>query len=415
MTATPTAALDSSSIPRQVLGVAQERSSGLLLVCGSPGSGKSTTLAALSDEITRAQGRQSSDVLLVDEIDGATSLAEAIQRAGEGRLVLAAARVPVPTAVSAIGELVGWPALPGGPTFGERLADHLIGVVCQCLLPRASGDGRVPAFEVLSVRGPIPDWIRRGRLSEIPHFMGVCSARGNLLSMNQSLATLALRGSVTREAALLASPSPEELREMLARADGLLHPERFRASPHPGARRPGPPTVRRAATRPGGGRFVETAFRAFQVVVLLLIAAFFVSRDVFGRLPDERLFRPIAIAILISWAGLVLALLWQRGFRLPRRRQADDFLGLLDALPGARENVPSVLYLLAIPTAIGFGALTLALIGEERFLDDATLAVGGFVGGASVSLVLYDLALKAWVRRRAARRLRSHVHGGKRR
>ena len=415
MTATPTAALDSSSIPRQVLGVAQERSSGLLLVCGPRGSGKSTTLAALSDGITRAQGRPAPDVLLVDEIDDATSLGEAIQRAAEGRLVLAAVRVPVPTAVSALGELVGWPAPPGGPSFGERLADHLIGVVCPCLLPRASGDGCVPAFEVLSVRGPIPGWIRRGRLSEIPRFMGVCPARGNLLSMNESLATLALRASVTREAALRASPSPEELQEMLARADGLLHPERFRASPPPGARRPDPPTVRRVATRADGGRLVRTAFRLFQVVVLLLVAAFFVSRDVFGRLPNERLFRPIAIAIVISWAGLVLALLWQRGFRLPRRRQADDFLGLLDALPGARETLPSVLYLLAIPTAIGFGALTLALIGEERFLDNATLAVGGFVGGASVSLLIYYLALKSWVRKREARRLRLQGQGGKRR
>ena len=200
---------------------------------------------------------------------------------------------------------------------------------------------------------------------------------------------------------------------MLAFADDVMALERPRAERRSGAPPAGPPIARRAPVK-AGGRVLKIAIRTVNVLVVLLMAALLFSRDVLGWLPDEHLFRAIATVILISWAGLVLADLLRRGFRLPRRRQADDLLGLLDVLPGARESLPSVLYVLAVPTAIAFGALTLALIGEERFLDSPALAIGGFVGGASISLVLYYLALKAWVQRRGARRIRSQVRGGRR-
>jgi twitching motility protein PilT len=230
MTATPTAALEALSIPSEVLAVAQERPAGLLVVCGPHDSGKSTTLAALSDWLRRARGGHTtgldSGVLLVDEIGDTTGLDDAVQKAEEGCLVLAAMRAE--TALSALGLLVAHGAPAGSPDFAPRLADVLLGVVCQRLLVRASGNGRVAAFEVLGAVPAIKDWIRRRDLSQVSMFMWCSPSRRSLLPMTQSLLNLVFTRLVSYEVALLASPSPGELQEMLARAEGLMPPHRPR-------------------------------------------------------------------------------------------------------------------------------------------------------------------------------------------
>jgi twitching motility protein PilT len=224
MAEAPTTSPEALNVAREVLDLVLERPAGLLLVCGPHDSGKSTTLAALLDWLTRVLGRHTAGVLLVDETDETTSLDEAIQKAEEGRLVLAAVRAR--TALSALGHLIERKAPVDGPSLAGRLADNLIGIVCQCLLVRASGNERVPAFEVLPVTPAVQYWIRQRSLSEIPGFMEMSSSRKNLRLMNDSLASLVLDGSVTREVALLASPSPEDLTYRLGRAAGLRRTHR---------------------------------------------------------------------------------------------------------------------------------------------------------------------------------------------
>lgn len=205
--------IETLKIPRSLFELLREATSGILLVSGPPGSGKSVTLAALEEWLARLRGGQGLDLLLVDEIDETVSLDELIRKAEEGSLVLVAARAR--TALMALEDLIEQARATRESGVVDRLADNLIGIVSQCLLARASGDGRVPAFEIYPATKVVRTCIREGRLFQIPSCWA--GSRIPFRFMNESLAYLVLDGSISREVALLASPSPEGLIDMLAR------------------------------------------------------------------------------------------------------------------------------------------------------------------------------------------------------
>ena len=75
----------------------------------------------------------------------------------------------------------------------------------------------------------------------------------------------------------------------------------------------------------------------------------------------------------------------------------------LEQLAGAKHSVPSVLYVLAFVASFGCGALTLFAIGEERFLENTALMIGGFMGGAAVSLTVLVFIISRWAQRKYGR------------
>ena len=246
---------------------------GLVLVTGPTGSGKSTTLAALIDEINRTRAdhiitiedpieflhrhkgcvvnqreigpdatsfaealrgalRQDPDVILLGEMRDLETISTALTAAETGHLVFATLHTQ--DAASTIDRVIDvFPAAQQGQ-IRTQLAGTIMGVVAQGLLPTADGQGRVPAIEILLPDDAVRNLIRQGKLEQIYSVMQTNTARG-MQTMEQSLAELVLRRIVTRELALTRSSRAEQLDALLTRA-GMAATE---ASPIGGLRAAG--------------------------------------------------------------------------------------------------------------------------------------------------------------------------------
>ena len=234
-----------------------ERPRGLVLVTGPTGSGKTTTLAALIDRINverhahvltiedpieyvhpskrslvnqreihsdtasfsaalRAALRADPDVVLIGELRDFETIEAALRIAETGHLTLATAHTN--SAHQTINRLIA--AFPDRRQDQARgqLALLLEGVVCQTLLPRADGRGRVTAAEVLNPTPAVRNLIRENKVHQLYSVMQAGRARHGMQTMNQSLAELVGRGSVAAETALAASSLPDELRALISRA-----------------------------------------------------------------------------------------------------------------------------------------------------------------------------------------------------
>lgn len=240
-----------------VVGRWAERPRGLVLVTGPTGSGKTTTLAALIDRINverdahiltiedpieyvhrpkralvnqreihndtasfsaalRAALRADPDVVLIGELRDFETVEAALRIAETGHLTLATAHTN--SAHQTISRLIA--AFPDGRQDQARgqLAMLLEGVVCQTLLPGADGRGRVVAAEVLNPTPAVRNLIRENKVHQLYSVMQAGQARHGMQTMNQSLAALVGRGSVSAETALAASSMPDELRVLVSRA-----------------------------------------------------------------------------------------------------------------------------------------------------------------------------------------------------
>jgi twitching motility protein PilT len=222
-----------------------EKPRGLVLVTGPTGSGKSTTLASILDEINRtrhdhiltiedpieflhrhkgcivnqreigvdavsfAEGlrgalRQDPDVILVGEMRDLETISTAMTAAETGHLVF--------------GTLHTQSAPPEAQEqVRVQIAGTLQGVVTQALLPTADGQGRIPALEILLPDDAVRNLIRQGKVEQIYSVMQTGTAKG-MQTMEQSLAELILRGIVTKDVGLTRSSRPEQLAGLLERA-----------------------------------------------------------------------------------------------------------------------------------------------------------------------------------------------------
>ncbi len=224
-------------LPSGVARLAREER-GLVLVTGATGSGKTTTLAAMIDEINRTRRkhivtiedpieilhpdresivqqrevgldtasfgealrralRQDPDVILIGELRDAETAQTALQAAESGHLVLSTMHTI--DAAETCGRLVEFFAPEKQQVIRSILAGVLRGVVSQRLLP-ALGGGRVAAVEVMVTNARIADLIREGRPEEI----GDALDEGEYFEMQtfaQALIGLVLAGRVDREVA----------------------------------------------------------------------------------------------------------------------------------------------------------------------------------------------------------------------
>src|SRR5256885_7164585 len=222
---------------------------GLVVVTGPTGSGKSTTLAALIDEINRARAehivtiedpiefihrhrrcivnqreigtdatgfgdalraalRQDPDVILLGEMRDLETIGTALTAAETGHLVFGTLHTQ--SAPGTIDRVID--AFPAGQQDQVRiqLAATLEGVVTQALLPTADGQGRVPALEILFPDDAVRNLIRQAKVEQIYSVMQTGTARG-MQTMEQSLAELTLRGVITIDIALSRSSRPDHL------------------------------------------------------------------------------------------------------------------------------------------------------------------------------------------------------------
>jgi twitching motility protein PilT len=233
-----------------------EKPRGLVLVTGPTGSGKSTTLAAIIDEINRNRSehiltiedpieflhrhkrcivnqreigpdavsfaealraalRQDPDVILVGEMRDLETIATALTAAETGHLVFGTLHTQ--SAPSTIDRIIDVFPAEQQEQVRIQIASSLQGVVTQALLPTADGMGRVPALEVLLPDDAVRNLIRQGKVEQIYSVMQTNTNRG-MQTMEQSLADLIQRRVVDFEAGLTRSSRPQQLIGLLERA-----------------------------------------------------------------------------------------------------------------------------------------------------------------------------------------------------
>jgi twitching motility protein PilT len=107
-----------------------------------------------------------------------------------------------------------------------QLSFVLEGILCQSLLPRSSGQGRVLAMEIMVPNSAIRNLIREDKVHQIYSAMQVGQLKYGMQTFNQSLASLVLRRQITSELALSMTSNPDELQEMIERGSAGLQPTR---------------------------------------------------------------------------------------------------------------------------------------------------------------------------------------------
>src|SRR5580704_8628191 len=245
----------------QVLATLADRPRGLVLVTGPTGSGKSTTLAALIDKINaerhahiltiedpieyihqhksclvnqrevhsdtnsfsnalRAALREDPDIVLIGEMRDLETVEAALRIAETGHLTFGTLHTN--SAAQTISRIIA--IFPAGQQSQIRTQLSLVleGIVCQSLLPRADGKGRVVSLEILVPTPAIRNLIRDDKIHQIYGAMQTGQEKLGMQTQNQSLASLYMKRLVTLETALAASSLKDELKEMIDRGVGVV-------------------------------------------------------------------------------------------------------------------------------------------------------------------------------------------------
>jgi twitching motility protein PilT len=259
--------LEELQLPISLAELAQ-KPRGLVLVTGPTGSGKSTTLAAMIDEVNRTRHehiltiedpiefvhrhkscivnqreigvdavgfgealrgalRQDPDVILVGEMRDLETIAIALTAAETGHLVLGTLHTQ--SASSTIDRIIDVFPAEQQEQVRIQIAGALQGVITQSLLPTADGMGRVAALEILLPDDAVRNLVRQGKVEQIYSVMQTNTARG-MQTMEQSLQELVSRRIVSYETALAVTSKPEQLTGLLERA-GFAIPAPVSAAP----------------------------------------------------------------------------------------------------------------------------------------------------------------------------------------
>jgi twitching motility protein PilT len=251
--------IPSETVPLEKLGMPSvirtfaKKPRGLVLVTGPTGSGKSTTLASIINEINetrdehiltiedpieflhnhkkcivnqrelgadaptfalglKAALRQDPDVILVGEMRDLETIATALTAAETGHLVFATLHTQ--DAAQTVDRIVDVFPPDQQQQVRVQLSVSLQGIVTQQLLPTADGTGRTVATEVLVPTPAVRNLIREGKTHQIYSALQT-GAQFGMRTMDPSLSELVRDGKISRELAESRSGTPEELRRLM--------------------------------------------------------------------------------------------------------------------------------------------------------------------------------------------------------
>lgn len=226
---------------------------GVVLVTGETGSGKSTTLAAILDEINRSRPlhiitledpieyvytpqkaiinqrevgmdvedyehglyaalREDPDVILIGEMRSPETIETALVAAETGHLVFST--IHTNSAIDSIDRIVGVFPENKQPQIRLQLSMTLRAVLAQQLVPRAAGRGRAAACELMMVTPPIRNLIRDGKTPQMQSYL-LAGTKDGSVTMDNFLCELANKGIIMPETAVEAAEDPTEMRQKM--------------------------------------------------------------------------------------------------------------------------------------------------------------------------------------------------------
>jgi twitching motility protein PilT len=244
-----------------VLAKLAERPRGLVLITGPTGSGKSTTLAAMIDKINserhdhiltiedpieyihqhknclvnqrevhsdtasftnalRAALREDPDIVLIGEMRDLETVESALKIAETGHLTFGTLHTN--SASQTINRIIDIFPANQQSQIRTQLSLVLEGIVCQALLPRADGKGRVCSLEIMVPTPAIRALIRDDKIHQIYGAMQTGQEKLGMQTTNQSLATLHQKRLISLDTALGASSNRDELQDMINRGVGVV-------------------------------------------------------------------------------------------------------------------------------------------------------------------------------------------------
>jgi twitching motility protein PilT len=109
----------------------------------------------------------------------------------------------------------------------------LEGILCQSLIPKANGQGRVLALEIMVPNAAIRNLIREDKIHQIYSMMQTGQEKFGMQTFNQSLATLYFKKQITLEMALGRSSNPDELQDLINRGPASVGLQPQSAGPPP--------------------------------------------------------------------------------------------------------------------------------------------------------------------------------------
>jgi len=249
---------DELGLPKVVTSLAR-KPRGLVLVTGPTGSGKSTTLASMIDFINTERNehivtiedpieylhphkncvvnqrevgadtksfqnalkyilRQDPDVVLVGEMRDLETIEAALTVSETGHLCFATLHTN--SAVQTINRIVDVFPPYQQAQIRAQLSFVLEGVMCQSLIPRANGPGRVMSLEIMVPNPAIRNLIREDKVHQMYSQMQIGQDKFGMQTMNQSLASLYTRRMISLEDAMGRSSDAEELKQLIAQGGG---------------------------------------------------------------------------------------------------------------------------------------------------------------------------------------------------
>lgn len=231
--------------------------SGLILVTGPTGSGKSSTLAAMIDKLNNERNqhiitiedpieylhghrsclvnqreinadtasfkdalryvlRQDPDIVLIGEMRDLETIEAALTVSETGHLTFATLHTN--TAIQTINRIIDVFPSHQQEQIRVQLSFVLEGIIAQQLVPRKSGTGRLPAVEIFIPTPAIRNLIREDKTHQIYSMMQAGQAKFGMQTMNQALFELFKKGDLSYEDALGKSSMPDELLNMMQRS-----------------------------------------------------------------------------------------------------------------------------------------------------------------------------------------------------